>query len=933
MTTHEAPSLRDDVIASTPLVASRMALRPDFLGELDESRLIGCFRDDLTAGDKLALQNFIVQEFDLEQLEVLRNIAEVESAIERHEGIRTQVDMLCLDITVLREGGSALVAQLLKLLSPKGIVCIESNDRTERIDADLLPEDTFECVMVAPGFSVFAQIEGDRSPRSVRYQIDLFRRKRYVERKRRARLAAGPKAPEVAVIVLTYKHEAFVAECLRSVMKQRGTFTMRILVIDDASPDKTAQVARSVILENHDDRIKIDLRVNPQTVGTSANWGQALRWAEGADYVAPCYGDDCWEVEYRIQEHIDFMLKWPDVVMSFNSSTSSFDTPCHKEDAVVAEEIISSSNIIEDNPVTSLGSTFYRGEIAEVFPFESLLKINDDNDNWTLNIYCSQFGSIGHLNKALTSNYRIINVTRTNIKLEPLKSIKVLSAISERNYLFDFIYRDEFRNLSEFCYSSLGDFLSYCDDRSKKIDLIVLDDTFPTPKNGFRYLEFTSYLEEIPSSLILSTGTATGLVDNTPHEFLILNYQRKYPKLGNRVIKKTEKFPLHLGKLIYIMFLHNTYKMLPEIEESGVPFIFTLYPGGGFALNNPDVDGQLMRVFGSPFFQRVIVTQRVIYDYLVRKELCPTEKIKVIYGGVMPEVTDGHMLPKHRWGFEKTHLDICFMAHKYTSRGEDKGYDMFVDAAKILRQRHDDIYFHVAGGFNQHVINVSSLGDRIKFHGSLGPDKIDSFFKDMDIILSPNISGKIYGGSIDGFPTGCCVEAGMRGTAVFATDEFDSAKSSYTDGEDIVLVKYDVGDIVDKVEQYYRNPERLKVIGENGIKTIRKIHRLETQMTPRIDLLREVFSAPPPTGESLALRVKIAELQSEIARCNELLTTMAAPSIIRKRKLFLLLRGLQRLLTGHSDTTVRNIYHVFRSSGVRGLRQALRNIGESRPLR
>jgi glycosyltransferase involved in cell wall biosynthesis len=69
------------------------------------------------------------------------------------------------------------------------------------------------------------------------------------------------------------------------------------------------------------------------------------------------------------------------------------------------------------------------------------------------------------------------------------------------------------------------------------------------------------------------------------------------------------------------------------------------------------------------------------------------------------------------------------MAHKYTSRGEDKGYDVFVDVAIILRQKHDDIYFHVAGGFDQHVIDVSSLGDRIKFYGLLSPNQIDGFFQ------------------------------------------------------------------------------------------------------------------------------------------------------------------------------------------------------------
>ncbi|MBN9601531.1 MAG: glycosyltransferase [Afipia felis] len=923
MTAHEAPSPQDDVISSNPVIASRMAPRPDFLGEIDESRLIGHFRDDLTGGDKLTLQNFMVREFDLDQFEVLRDPAEIQPAIERHESLRTQLDMLCLDVAVLRECKPVLVARLLKLLSPKGILCIESSETAERIDADLLPAGVFESAMMAPGFSVFAQINGERAPRSVRYQIDLFRRKRYVERKRRARLAAGPKIPEVAVFILTYKHEAFIAECLRSVMKQRGHFTLRVLIIDDASPDNTAQVARTVIAENSDDRLKIELRVNPQNVGPSANWGPALSWAEGADYMTLCDGDDFWNSEYRIQEHINFLRRWPNAVMSFDSTASSSDASRYQAGVVAAEENLTGSNIIEDGPIVSPSSTFYRGEMAKVLPLESLLQISDNDDIWTFNIYCGQFGFIGRLNKTLTSSCSDRSITRRDPLWNVSRASNTVSAVAVRNALFDFNFRDEFRALNEVCYSVLGNLLSYSDGNSKKIDLIVLDDTFPTPKNGFRYLEFTSYLQEFSSSLVLSTGAATSLVDTTPHDSLIRNYQRKYPELGSRVAAKAGKFPLHLGKLIYIMFLHNTYAMLPEIEEAGVQFIFTLYPGGGFALNNPDVDRQLTRVFESPFFRTVIVTQQVIYQYIVRKGLCPAEKIKVIYGGVMPETSEEHSLPKRRWGHDKARLDICFMAHKYTRRGEDKGYDVFVEAAKILRQSHDDIYFHVAGGFDQHVIDVSSLGDRIKFHGSLGPDHIDGFFKDMDIILSPNISGKLYSGSIDGFPTGCCVEAGMRGTAIFATDEFNSAKSNYIDGEDLVLVKYDVRDIVGKIEQYYNNPSALKAVGKKGVKTIRDIHSLESQMAPRITLLREAIREPAPTGEALTLRVKIAAMMSELAQRDE----HTVVGTTKKRKTTLLLRGLGRLLSGRSNMTARQAYQVFRSAGLKGLRRALRSIG------
>lgn len=848
-------------ISSIFELGSEQPWRPSFLGGIDENRLIGHFTDDFSGGEKLSLYDFIVQEFGLKQLEVLREPGEALLVTEQHEFFRTQIDLLSLDATTLRSCEPALVERLLERLSPKGIVCIESSEGVGKVDAGILPLDRLERVMAAPGFAVYAQSDGERSPSSVRYQIDLFRRRRYVERKRLARAAGGPRVPEVAVIVLACKHEASIADCLNSILRQRGQFIMRLLIIDDASSDRTAQIARSVLAEYSDEGIKVELRTNPQSVGASANWGQALSWAEGADYVAPCGGDDIWNSEQRIQDHIDFLRRWPKAVVSSNAVSSSPEVLGRQSDFTVAEENIYGSKIIEDNPVVCPGAAFYRGEIAEIIPSESFQSLNDI---WTANIYCCQFGSIGYINKTLTTTYSDPIGTARNAPWSEIRAIRILSSISRLNRLLDFNFREEFERLSRFCYSLIGESVSPRDSDGKKVDIVILDDTFPTQKNGFRYLEYTAYLREFPSSLVLSSGAATHLVDNTPHDMLILMYQRKYPVLGPRVFSRKGQFPLHLAKLIYIMFLHNVYASLQEIEDAGVPFIFTLYPGGGFALNNPSVDRQLRRVFASPCFRKVIVTQQVIYDYVVRKGLCPAGKIELIYGGVMPEVPAGGGRLKRRWGFEKTRLDICFMAHKYTPRGEDKGYDVFIEVAKILQKRHNNIYFHVAGGFDRHVIDVSSLGDRIRFHGPLTADRFDSFFREIDIIISPNISGKIYSGSIDGFPTGCCVDAGMRGTAIFATDEFDSARRCFVDGKDIVIINYDPLDVVDKVERYYANPEALRSVGERGIISLRDMHSMQSQLVPRINLLREAIRNSAPAGEAPILRMRIAMLQAEM---------------------------------------------------------------------
>ena len=74
------------------------------------------------------------------------------------------------------------------------------------------------------------------------------------------RMAAVRSPADITVVIPSYNHEAFIAEALPSVLAQTdGAFL--IMVVDDASPDATAEQALSV----QDPRITV--RVNPQNVG------------------------------------------------------------------------------------------------------------------------------------------------------------------------------------------------------------------------------------------------------------------------------------------------------------------------------------------------------------------------------------------------------------------------------------------------------------------------------------------------------------------------------------------------------------------------------------------------------------------------------------------------------------------------------------------
>jgi len=72
--------------------------------------------------------------------------------------------------------------------------------------------------------------------------------------------------------------------------------------------------------------------------------------------------------------------------------------------------------------------------------------------------------------------------------------------------------------------------------------------------------------------------------------------------------------------------------MLPALEKNKIPFVFTLYPGGGFGFEEESSDAKLKKVLSSKYFKKVIVTQRATYEYLVRKNFCSKEKISFIFG-------------------------------------------------------------------------------------------------------------------------------------------------------------------------------------------------------------------------------------------------------------------------------------------------------------
>jgi glycosyltransferase involved in cell wall biosynthesis len=373
--------------------------------------------------------------------------------------------------------------------------------------------------------------------------------------------------------------------------------------------------------------------------------------------------------------------------------------------------------------------------------------------------------------------------------------------------------------------------------------LLILDDRFPRLSSPFRIAEYNAYLEAFPNAEVHSTG-AFGARETRSFEEVRDEYAALYPQLKSRVIKFDPSKRCQ-ARLAYTVFLNNAYLFLETLEKNEVPFVFTLYPGGGFQLNEAVSDGKLRSVCSSPGFRKVIVNANIARDYLIEGGFCARED--VVYttrDPLLSERLTRRTVAKRRYQEHKGTFDVCFVAYKYMRRGLDKGYDVFVKTAKLLAKTHPDVFFHVVGPWDASDIDVEELRGRIRFYGSRHTDFFPDFYAGMDAILSPNIPFMLGPGAFDGFPTGCCIEAGLCGVAVFCTDHLGQ-NIDFRDGEEIVLISRDVEEIAQIIARCRHDYDDLCRLARKGQEAFRRHYDLRKAMAPRLQALSAHMAARP----------------------------------------------------------------------------------------
>lgn len=120
--------------------------------------------------------------------------------------------------------------------------------------------------------------------------------------------------PLVSIICITYNHEPYIRQCLDGFMMQKTNFPFEVLIHDDASTDKTADIIREYEARYPDVIKPIYQTENQYSKGVKIGLTYLYPNAKGK-YIAECEGDDYWTDPLKLQKQVDFLEENQEYVM------------------------------------------------------------------------------------------------------------------------------------------------------------------------------------------------------------------------------------------------------------------------------------------------------------------------------------------------------------------------------------------------------------------------------------------------------------------------------------------------------------------------------------------------------------------------------------------------------------------------------------------
>ena len=129
--------------------------------------------------------------------------------------------------------------------------------------------------------------------------------------------------PLVSIRCVTYNHEPYIAQALDGFLMQKTSFPFEVIVHDDASTDKTAEIIREYEIK-FPKIIKPIYETENQYSKHDGSLSRIMDSACKGKYIALCEGDDYWIDENKLQLQVDFLEKNSEYGMCYTKVRNYF---------------------------------------------------------------------------------------------------------------------------------------------------------------------------------------------------------------------------------------------------------------------------------------------------------------------------------------------------------------------------------------------------------------------------------------------------------------------------------------------------------------------------------------------------------------------------------------------------------------------------------
>ena len=183
--------------------------------------------------------------------------------------------------------------------------------------------------------------------------------------------------PLVSVVMITYRHEDYLAQAIESIASQKTDFPFEIVVSDDCSPDRTLEVALEM-QRKYPDLVRVAF--TPKNKGGQLNARFALGLCRGK-YIAACEGDDFWTDDHKLGRQIAALEKNPEVDIAFTRGHWLYFEDGRMEegwDHGPIERVIPADELFGSlTPIAPSASLVWRAEVSNFPPWYDEAPIGD----------------------------------------------------------------------------------------------------------------------------------------------------------------------------------------------------------------------------------------------------------------------------------------------------------------------------------------------------------------------------------------------------------------------------------------------------------------------------------------------------------------------------------------------------------------------------